>query len=66
MTRKELCERVYKILKRDTNKKDLEIYRAIAETDDNSLLEFYEFHRLDFAKECKSVQKSGLYAPRFN
>ena len=42
MTRKELAQQVYMLLKRTTPKKGSVIWQAIAETDDKSLITEYE------------------------
>lgn len=42
MTRKEIANKMYLFLKENTNKKEKDIWKAIAETDDYSLLEEYQ------------------------
>lgn len=45
MSRKELANKVFEMLRADMqllNKSDLELWKAIAETDDNSLLKYLE------------------------
>lgn len=42
MTRKELAEQVFMLIRRKTLKNAANIWQAIAETDDNSLLDEYE------------------------
>lgn len=47
MTRKELANKVFDVLRSDMQligKTDLELWQAIAETDDNSLLEWLGKH----------------------
>lgn len=42
MSRKELANKMYELLKHDTNRKERDIWKAIAETDDYSLLNEFE------------------------
>ena len=42
MTRKELAQQVFLLVQRETLKNAVKIWQAIAETDDNSLLQEYE------------------------
>lgn len=42
MNRKELANRMFLFLKQNTNRKEKDIWKAIAETDDCSLLEEFE------------------------
>lgn len=42
MSRKELANKLFMFLKHNTNRKEKDIWKAIAETDDCSLLEEFE------------------------
>lgn len=42
MNRKELANKMFLFLKHNTNRKEKDIWKAIAETDDHSLLEEFE------------------------
>ena len=42
MNRKELANKMFMFLKHNTNRKEKDIWKAIAETDDYSLLEEFE------------------------
>ena len=42
MTRQELAQQAFLLLRRTVMKKDIEIWQAIAETSDTALLEEYE------------------------
>ena len=42
MTRKELANKVFNLVRKYSNYSDIELWQAIAETDDRSLLNEYE------------------------
>ena len=54
MTRKELAQQVFLLLRRTVIKKDIEIWQAIAETSDDALLDEYE-KLLEQNYTCKEV-----------
>lgn len=59
MNRKELANKMFMFLKHNTNRKEKDIWKAIAETDDYSLL-------AEFEKNAKKIDKDEQIEGQMN